>query len=197
MTQIRNFILNNEVHDLASPPTRTPPPHPHRLTYRTTGAIWRPKKPQGAPGARNAQVANRSVIEKYHFGDRRPKPDLETIWGPKTPQGAPGARNAQFANSSVIEKYHSGDSHPKPDLEGSSPGARMEPPKLNIVLQIGHWPRKKVNTVPQIDKTFLRMSCKTRLQMCKVDRRSQSRCADFTTRAVRPKITIAKLDKTS
>ena len=152
MTWIRNFII-----DLASPPLRTPPPHPHRQTYRPTGAIWRPKKPQGAPGARNAQVANRSVTEKYHFGDR----------------------------------------NPKPDYEASSPGARMETPKFTTGLQFGQWSRKKVNTVPQIDKSFLRMSCKTRLQICKVDRKSQSRCADFTTRAVRPQHAVPKLDKTS
>ena len=97
--------------------------------------MWGPKTAQAALGARNAQFANSSVIEKYHFGDRRPKPDLRTIWGPKTAQGAPGARNAQFANSSVREKNHFGDSHPKPDLEGSSPGARTEPPKLTTVLQ--------------------------------------------------------------
>ena len=123
--------------------------------------------------------------------------DLGAIWGPKTPQGAPGARNAQVANRSVIEKYHFGDRRPKPDLEGSSPGARMETPKLTTVLQIGQWSRKKVITVPQIDKSFLRMSCKTRLQICKVDRRSQSRCADFTINTTRTEITIAKLDKTS
>ena len=123
--------------------------------------------------------------------------DLGAIWGPKTPQGAPGARNAQVANRSVIEKYHFGDRRPKPDFEGSIPGARMETPKLTTVLQLGQWSRKKVITVPQIDKSFLRMSCKTRLQICKVDRRSQSRCADFTTRVARPEITIAKLDKTS
>ena len=123
--------------------------------------------------------------------------DLGAIWGPKTPQGAPGARNAQVANRSVIEKYHFGDRRPKSDFEGSSPGARMETPKLITVLQIGQWSRKKVITVPQIDKSFLRMSCKTRLQIWKVDRRSQSRCPDFTTRVVRHKITIAKLDKTS
>ena len=73
----------------------------------------------------------------------------------------------------------------------------METPKLITVLQIGQWSRKKVITVPQIDKSFLRMSCKTRLQICKVDRRSRSRCADFTTRAVRDQIEVAKLDKTS
>ena len=123
--------------------------------------------------------------------------DLGAIWGPKTPQGAPGVRNAQVANRSVIGKYHFGDRHPKPDFEGSSPGARMEPPKLTTVLQIGQWSRKKVITVPQIDKSFLRMSCKTRLQICKVDRRSRSRCADFTTRAVRDQNAVAKLDKTS
>ena len=104
--------------------------------------------------------------------------DLGAIWGPKTPQGAPGARNAQVANRSVIEKYHFGDRRPKPDFEGSSPGARMEPPKLTTVLQFGHRPRKKVNTVPQMHKSFLRMSWTTRLQICKVDRRSRSRCAD-------------------
>ena len=54
----------------------------------------------------------------------------------------------------------------------------MEPPKLTTVLQIGHWPRKKVSTVPQIDKSFLRMSWTTRLQIGKLDRRSRSRCAD-------------------
>ena len=79
---------------------------------------------------------NKSVIGKYHFGDRRPKPDLGAIWKPKKPQGAPGARNAQVANKSVIGKYHFGDRHPKPDFEGSSPGARMEPPKLTTALQI-------------------------------------------------------------
>ena len=41
------------------------------------------------------------------------------------------------------------------------------------------------------------MSCKTRLQICKVDRRSQSRCADLTTGAVRTQNEVAKLDKTS
>ena len=116
---------------------------------------------------------------------------------PKKPQGAPGTRNAQVANKSVIGKYHFGDRHPKPDFEGSSPGARMEPPKLTTVLQFGHWPRKKVNTLPQMDKSFLRMSCKTRLQICKVDRRSQSRCADFTTRAVLDQNEVAMLDRTS
>ena len=138
MTQIRNFILNNEVPDLASPPTRTPAPHPHRPTYRTTGAIWRPKKPQGAPGARNAQVAKWSVIEKYHFGDRPLKPDFE----------------------------------------GSSPGGRMERPKLTTVLQFGQWAHQKVTTVPQIHESFLGMSCTTHLQIRKVDRRCESRCAD-------------------
>ena len=134
-------------------------------------AIWGPKTPQGAPGARNAQVANRSVIEKYHFGERSPKPDLGAIWRPKKPQGAPGARNAQVANKSVIGKYHFGDRHPKPDFEGSSPGARMEPPKLTTVLQIGHRPRKKVNTVPQIDKSFLRTPCLIRkLELCKCEK---------------------------
>ena len=123
--------------------------------------------------------------------------DLEAIWGPKTPQGAPGARNAQVANRSVIEKYHFGDRRPKPDFEGSSPGGRMERPKLTTVLQFGQWSHKKVNTVSQIDKTFLRMSWTTRLQICKVDRRSRSRCADFTTRVVRHQNEVAKLDKTS
>ena len=123
--------------------------------------------------------------------------DLGAIWVPKTPQGAPGARNAQVANRSVIEKYHFGDRRPKPDFEGSSPGARMETPKLTTVLQIGQWSRKKVITVPQIDKSFLRMPCKTRIQICKVDRRSQSRCADFAINTTRTEITIAKLDKTS
>ena len=108
--------------------------------------------------------------------------DLGAIWGPKTPQGAPGARNAQVANRSVIEKYHFGDRRPKPDFEGSSPGARMETPKLTTVLQIGQWPHKKVNTVSQIAKTFLRMSRTTRLQICKLDRRSRSRCADSHTK---------------
>ena len=104
---------------------------------KASGAIWESKIPEGAPGARNAQVAKRSVIEKYHFGDRRPKPDFEG-WSrgePTKPQGAPGARNAQVANKSVIGKYHFGDRHPKPDFEGSSPGARMEAPKLTTVLQ--------------------------------------------------------------
>ena len=41
------------------------------------GTIWGPRKPQGAPGARNVEVANSSVIEKYNFGDRDPKPDLQ------------------------------------------------------------------------------------------------------------------------
>ena len=123
--------------------------------------------------------------------------DLEAIWGPKTPQGAPGARNAQVANRSVIEKYHFGDRRPKPDFEGSSPGARMETPNLITVLQFGQWSRKKVITVPQIDKSFLRISCKTRLQICKVDRRSQSRCADSTTGGVRDQNAVPKLDKTS
>ena len=51
-------------------------------------------------------------------------------------------------------------------------------PKLTTVLQFGQWSHKKVNTVSQIDKTFLRMSRPTRLQICKLDRRSRSRCAD-------------------
>ena len=51
-------------------------------------------------------------------------------------------------------------------------------PKLTTVLQFGHWTQKKVNTVSQIDKSFLRMSWTTRLQICKLDRRSRSRCAD-------------------
>ena len=51
-------------------------------------------------------------------------------------------------------------------------------PKLTTVLQFGQWSHKKVNTVSQIDKTFLRMSWPTRLQICKLDRRSRSRCAD-------------------
>ena len=90
MTQIINFILNNEVPDLGSPPARTQPP-----TYRTTGAIWGPKRTQGAPGARNAQVANRSVIEKYHFGDRRPKPDFQG--------SSPGARMETLKLNTVLQ----------------------------------------------------------------------------------------------
>ena len=54
-----------------------------------------PKKPQGAPGARNAQVANRSVIEKYHFGDRRPKPDFEG--------SSPGARMETLKLTTVLQ----------------------------------------------------------------------------------------------
>ena len=65
-------------------------------------------------------------MEKYHFGDRRPKPDLGTIWEPKKPQGAPGARNAQVANRSVIQKYYFGDWRPKPDL-GDHLGAQNSP----------------------------------------------------------------------
>ena len=140
MTQIRNFILNNEVPDLGSSPTRTPPPHPHRPTYRTTGATWGPKKPQEAPGARNAQMANKSVIEKYHLDDWRPKLDLEVIWGPKEPQGASGARNAQVANSSVMEKYHFGDRRPKSDLEAiwgpKSPREPQEPEMLRLLMGV-------------------------------------------------------------
>ena len=75
--------------------------------------------------------------------------------------------------------------------------ARMKPPKDTTVLQFGHWPHQKVNTVSQIAKTFLRMSWTTRFQICKVDRRSRSRCADFTTRVVRYQNEVAKLDKTS
>ena len=56
--------------------------------------------------------------------------------------------------------------------------ARMKPPKDTTVLQFGPWPQQKVNTVPQIAKTFLRMSWTTRLQICKLDRRSRSRCAE-------------------
>ena len=52
-------------------------------------AIWGPKKPRGAPGARNAQAANGSVIEMYNFGGRRPKPDFEGIWGHLAPSGDP------------------------------------------------------------------------------------------------------------
>ena len=96
-----------------------------------------PKTPQGAPGARNAQVANRSVIEKYHFGDRRPKPDLGAIWGPKKPQGAPGARNAQVANRSVIGKYNFGDRRPKPDLEAIwEPKKPQEPEMLRLLIAV-------------------------------------------------------------
>ena len=47
-------------------------------------------------------------------------------------------------------------------------------------LQTGVY--KKVTTVPQIDKSFLRMSWTTRLQICKLDRRSRSRCADSHTK---------------
>ena len=96
-----------------------------------------------------------------------------------------------------MEKFHFGDRDPKPDFEASSPGARMETPKLTIVLQFGQWSRKKVITDLQIDKSFLKMSCKTRLQICKVDRRSQSRCADSTTGGVCDQNAVAKLDKTS
>ena len=35
-------------------------------------------------------------------------------------------------------------------------------PKLTTVLQFGQWPDKKVATVPQIDKSFLRMPGLTR-----------------------------------
>ena len=61
-----------------------------------------------------------------------------------------------------------------------NPGAeaRMKPPKDTTVLQFGHWPQQKVNTVSQIAKTFLRMSWTTRFQICKLDRRSRSRCAE-------------------
>ena len=85
------------------------------------------------------------------------------------------------------------------DFEGSSPGARMETPKLTTVLQFGQWPHKKVTTVPQIDKSFLGMSCTTRLHICKVlvDRKSESPCADFTTRVARYLNEVAKVDKTS
>ena len=43
------------------------------------GTIWGPRKPQGAPGARNVEVANSSVIEKYNSGDRDLKPDLKIV----------------------------------------------------------------------------------------------------------------------
>ena len=55
-------------------------------------------------------------------------------------------------------------------------------PKHTTVLQFGHWSQKKVNTVSEIDKSFLRMSRTTRLQICKLDRRSRSRCADSHTK---------------
>ena len=58
--------------------------------------------------------------------------------------------------------------------------AQWERPKLTIVLQFGHLPHKKVTTVPQIDKSFLGMSCTTRLRIRKVDRRSESPCAETT-----------------
>ena len=118
---------------------KTPPPHPTDRPTEQLGPSGGPKKPQGAPGARNVQVANRSVIEKYHFGDRRPKPDLGAIWGPKTAQAAPGARNAKFANSSVIEKYHFGDRHPKPDLGaiwGPKQGAPGRPEMLRLLIAV-------------------------------------------------------------
>ena len=65
-----------------------------------------------------------------------------------------------------------------------NPGAEasMKPPKDTTVLQFGPWPQQKVNTVPQIATTFLRMSWTTRLQICKLDRRSRSRCADSHTK---------------
>ena len=96
---------------------------------------------QGDPGARKVQVANRSVIEKYHFGDRRPKPHLGTIWGRKAAQEAPGARNAQFANSSVIEKYQFGDRRPKPWIWGPSGGPQQprelqEPEMLSLLMSV-------------------------------------------------------------
>ena len=75
--------------------------------------------------------------------------------------------------------------------------AQRDRPKLTIVLHFGQWPHKKVTTVLQIHKSFLGMSRPTRSQIRKVDRRSQSRCADFTTRVVRYLNEVAKLDKTS
>jgi hypothetical protein len=87
--------------------------------------MWGHLGAQKAPGTRNAQVANRRVKEKYHFGDRRPNPDFENIWGrlaaQKAPEGTPGARNAQVANRSAIEKYHFGDRRPNPDFLNSLP----------------------------------------------------------------------------
>ena len=35
-------------------------------------------------------------------------------------------------------------------------------PKFTTVLQFGHWPHQKVNTVPQIDLTIWGMPCLTR-----------------------------------
>ena len=54
-----------------------------------------PKTAQGAPGARNAQFANNSVIEKLHFGDRRPKPDFEG--------SSPGARMEALKLTTVLQ----------------------------------------------------------------------------------------------
>ena len=82
-------------------------------------------------------------------------------------------------------------------LKNSGAEARMKPPKDTTVLQFRQWSRKKVNTVSQIAKSFLRMSWTTRLQICKLDRRSRSRCADSHTKHRGDKVAIAKLDKTS
>ena len=39
--------------------------------------LQKPKKTQGAPGARNGQFAKENVIEKQHFGARLQKQDFE------------------------------------------------------------------------------------------------------------------------
>ena len=70
----------------------------------------------------------------------------------------------------------------------------METPKLTTVLQFGQWAHKKVTAVLQIHESFLGMSCTTRLQIGKVDRRCESRCADTIAKHKGDKVAIAKLD---
>ena len=69
-------------------------------------------------------------------------------------------------------------------------------PKLTTALQFGQWPDKKVTIIPQIHESFLGMSCTTRLQIRKVDRRCESRCADTLAKHRGDTMAIAKLDRT-
>ena len=51
--------------------------------------------------------------------------------------------------------------------------------------------------VLQIHERFLGVSCTTRLQIGKIDRRCESQCADTIAKQRGDKVAIAKLDKTS
>ena len=94
--------------------------------------LQKPKKTQGAPGARNGQFAKENVIETQHFGDRLQKLGFWARQERPEAQGDPGDRMGLFAKENVKEKQHFGDRLPKlgfwrlqePKKAQGAPGAR-------------------------------------------------------------------------